>query len=369
MNLQKVLYKIFCLGMLLLWLLAGCQQPTTPTIILFTLTTTPSIIPSMTSGPSLTPFRTPIPSSTPTQELPTPTPGTGYQLTYVSECQKDSQCMYAMDIGCLENVKPCLGEPHLLFEVSKTDQGPKPPVEYSAWSPDGKHVAICATGVKDQGDVFVGDWNGKNWVNLTNSPIFECEPAWTPDGLYISYSGSSGEPDYHVWAFMITPDGKHVERIMASENLSGIHRLSWSPDGQRVVFMHSDENGYNQLFTAKPDGSGLKQLTDQPEDYFDPHFSPDGKWIVATRELGKFEDTQQYEIIVIKSDGSGEIKVIYQSPDYLFQPVWSPIGNWIAFTEGDTGLNIIKSDGSGLMRVSANNASIFAPAWRKISSP
>jgi Tol biopolymer transport system component len=156
---------------------------------------------------------------------------------------------------------------------------------------------------------------------------------------------------------------------MASENLSGIDGLSWSPDGQQVVFMHSDENGYNQLFTAKPDGSGLKQLTDLPEDYFDPHFSPDGKWIVATRELGKFEDTQQYEIILIKSDGSGEPKVIYQSTNYLFDSVWSPTGNWIAFTEGDSRINIIRSDGSGLMRISANNDSIFAPAWRKISSP
>jgi Tol biopolymer transport system component len=277
--------------------------------------------------------------------------------------------MYAIDVGCPENEQPCLSEPQLIFEVSKKDNGPKPPIAYSVWSSNGKQVVIEATGVKGQGDVFLGDWEGKNWINLTNSPNFEGEPAWSPDGLNISYSGSSGEPDYHVWAFMITPDGKNVKRIMTYMNLSGIHRLAWSPDGKQVVFMHSDENGYNQLFTAKPGGSGLKQLTDQPEDYFDPHFSPDGKWIVATRELGKFEDTQQYEIILIKSDGSGETKVIHQSNNYLFDPVWSPIGNWIAFLEGGSGLNIIRSDGTGLMRVSSENTTILAPAWRKINSP
>jgi outer membrane protein assembly factor BamB len=121
--------------------------------------------------------------------------------------------MYAIDVGCLENEKPCLGEPQLLYEVSKTDQGPKPPIAYSAWSPDGKQIAIGATGVKGQGDVFAGDWNGKSWINLTNSPLYEGEPAWTPNGLHISYSGSSGEPDYHGWAFMITPDGKHVVEL------------------------------------------------------------------------------------------------------------------------------------------------------------
>jgi TolB protein len=284
--------------------------------------------------------------------------------------------MYAKDVGCLENEQPCLGEPQLLFEVSKTDQGPKPPVAYSVWSPDGKQVALGATGVKGQGDVFVGDLAGKNWTNLTNSPNFEGEPAWSPDGLYISYSASSGDPDYVVKAFIITPAGKKVDQLLKNLGIvdnQGLfwtpHGLSWSPNGQQVVFMHSDENGYYQLYIANPDGSELKQLTDQPEDHFDPHFSPDGKWIVATRELGKFEDTQQYEIILFKSDGSGETKVIYQSPDYLFQPVWSPIGNWIAFLEGGSGLNIIRSDGTGLMKISDNNARIFAPAWRKITSP
>lgn len=375
MNIQKIFQMLFYLLMVVLGVLTGCQQPTKAVLS----STSPSITPSRTSAPLLTPSRTPTPSPTLTPVIPTPTLGTGYQLTYVSECQTDSECMYAVDVSCLESEIPCLGKPQLLFEVSEISQGPKPPILYSSWSPDGTHVAIEAAGISGKSDVFVGDWDGKNWINLTNSPNFEGEPAWSPNGSYISFSANSGDPDYIVRAFTITPDGKQVNqllKLLGSSDRNGLiwtpHRLSWSPDGEQVVFMHSDEKGFNQLFIANPDGSKLKQLTDQPENYFDPHFSPDGDWIVATRELDPLMETNRFEMILIRVDGSGEVKVILQSKYYLFQSVWSPNGNWIVFEVnpvGNFGIYLIRSDGTGLMKVTQSNVEEQAPAWRKISSP
>ncbi len=344
---MKPLPSIILLA-LTLFSLAACQSQTLPTPI--------------GSSP------TPVPSPTLTQAPPSPTPAIHYQLTFVSKCQEESQCMYAIDMSCLESEQPCIGEPQLLFEISKQNQGPRPPIFPYDWSPDGQKVAIEATGLKGQGDIFVGDWSGQNWINLTNSPNIEGEAAWGPDGSYITYIASSGEPDYKIRAFKISSNGgKAVQLLNTLESVS-VGQPSWSPDGKQLAFTHSDGNGYSQIYIAIPDGSDFRQLTDQMANSFQPDFSPDGQWIVASREPERYSNSD--ELILVKPDSSGEIEVVLKQNGYLFTPVWSPVGDWIAFTSEvnrHSSIYLIRSDGTGLTKVTQSSADEDGPAWRILS--
>jgi len=355
---QKFIHKSIYLVMLVLGMLAGCQPQRLPTPI----GSAPTPISPATS------FPTPVPSPTLTQATPSPTPATHYQLTFVSECREESQCIYAIDMGCLEAEQLCVGESQLLFEISKQSQGPRPPVFPYDWSPDGQKVAVEATGLNGKADVFVGDWAGQDWINLTNSPNYEGGPVWSPDGLHITFAANSGEPNYILRAFWVTPEGKEIMQILGSQDISDIQQLSWSPDSKWLAFVHSDENGYSQIYVAHPDGSDFRQLTDQIADNFQPDFSSDGQWIVAIRQPDKFSKSD--EIILIKPDNSGEIKVLLEQNSYLFTPVWSPVGDWIAFTsdiEGHKAIYLIRSDGTGLTKVTESTTDEFAPAWRILS--
>ena len=50
----------------------------------------------------------------------------------------------------------------------------------------------------------------------------------------------------------------------------------WSPDGKRIAF-YSDRSGVYQIWTIRPDGSGLQQLTFAPDPgVVYPVWSPDG---------------------------------------------------------------------------------------------
>jgi TolB protein len=236
----------------------------------------------------------------------------------------------------------------------------------STWSPDGQEIAFEAVGMKGQSDIFVGDWAGVKWTNLTNSPYFDGDPDWSPDGRTIAYTGKNGDPDNSIFAFSITPDGINKQQLLTALTFPSITRLSWSPDGNKVVFMVSDNQGYYQLYTANLDGSDLKQLTYLPENHLDPRFSQDGQWIVYTKQANI--DSIVSNLYKIRPDGTGEIAITEERKGWRSESRWSPTGNWIAFTsdvDGNYDLFLIRQDGADLVKVTHNGSDVLGPAWRR----
>ncbi len=372
MNLSKMHNRIL-LAVLFSVFAAGCQQGMIPPDVVVSRTPFSSTIFPPTSVPTAIPTSillpsTSVPSVTPARVSLTPTPDMYYQLTYVATCQEESQCMYAIEIGCLETENPCMGESHLLFEITKNGQGPRPPILSYGWSPDGQQIAIEATGLGGKGDVYIGEWDGEIWINLTDSPNYEGRPVWSPDGMHIAYTANTGDPDYIVRYFSIRPDGTEVSQLLSTLNFLDVGYLIWLPDGERVAFLHSDEMGYWQIFVANQDGSNLAQVTRETKDHGLSGVSPDGQWILFTLETEMGSAISN--IYLIQPDGNATIAVTDETQGYRSSPVWSPMGDWIAFTakiDGNYDIFLIRSDGTGLVNVTQSVSDEHAPAWRVVS--
>lgn len=103
-----------------------------------------------------------------------------------------------------------------------------------------------------------------------------------------------------------------------------------SPDGQTLVFQ-SNRTGRWELYTSKPDGSGLKQLTNMPGDNVIPSWSPDGKQIVFARSANPSNDS---DIYIINADGSG-LRQLTNFPGDDSHPHWAVNGR-IVFNSAQT---------------------------------
>lgn len=102
--------------------------------------------------------------------------------------------------------------------------------------------------------------------------------------------------------------------------------------GGQIAFA-SDANGTNQVYVLNVDGTGLRQITDNPDGACQPSWSPDGLQIVFISPCrGNFEDYYGSAMFVINVDGSGlrPLQTVAGGGDY--DPAWSPDGKRIVFT-------------------------------------
>ncbi len=107
----------------------------------------------------------------------------------------------------------------------------------------------------------------------------------------------------------------------------------WSCDGSKIVFA-SNRSGNLDIFTMKPDGTDVTNITKTSWPETDPTYSPDGTKIAyASEQHGDFD------IMVMKADGSNASDPLHltTSVDYEVGPSWSPDGTKIAYQKSSTG--------------------------------
>lgn len=176
---------------------------------------------------------------------------------------------------------------------------------------------------------------------------------------------STGTQDNEREVFIMGMDGKIIRSI--TNHPADDIAPQWSPDGKRIAFL-SNRNGkittwcngasddcMYQLFSVKPDGTGLRQIT---KDWtFQYSWSPDGKQIIFLRAVKSDaspypNDPFLYEIYAVNSDGTN-MHNLTNFPGFYGKPVWSPDGTKIAFDSGDiathpNSINVISNDGTEL---------------------
>ncbi len=89
----------------------------------------------------------------------------------------------------------------------------------------------------------------------------------------------------------------------------------WSPDGSLITFTRRHEQNNFDIFTIRPDGTGLRRLTTSPSNDAHGVWSADGKQLLWNSGMYGFKDEaslydntfQPYGgIFVMNADGSGK---------------------------------------------------------------
>jgi Tol biopolymer transport system component len=149
---------------------------------------------------------------------------------------------------------------------------------FPSMSPDGRRFVYRTFGLEDNG-LRIMDLQTKAVTTLTDG--YDNFPLWSPRGDLIMFSRRVND-DYEIYS--IKPDGTGLKRLTSSPG-NDAHQ-GWSPDGEHIVFATSrmgfkDEaiytnapQPYGEIFVMRADGSDLEQLTDNQWEEGAPAWQP-----------------------------------------------------------------------------------------------
>jgi len=174
------------------------------------------------------------------------------------------------------------------------------------WSPDGKKIAFSYYhGIDDKNpipdsridlnDIYIIPVDGGEPTRITKVDkeelVFE-SPRWSPDGKQIGFASldwakyKKGKESDAICILNVQEGG---EPKMIVKNLkASTWGLSWSPDGENIIFSMWDKDKPNtkgklKLYIVSSKGGEIKSLDIEGSL---PDFSPDGKKIAFSRATG-----------------------------------------------------------------------------------
>jgi Tol biopolymer transport system component len=195
---------------------------------------------------------------------------------------------------------------------------------------------------------------------------------WSPDGNWIAFSRMEiiRLPTMKIDAdiYLVHPDGTGLRRV------TGDGQNEFNPvftkDGKSLVFASTNNvTQASDIFMMKIDGSELRQITANVYHAASPEISPDGKWIVfnATMTAGPSDHFRQ--IYIMRSDGSGIKQVTKDGSISSYSPVWMSDGKRIVYCvergDGKDQIWSMRSDGTDQRLLTANIGSNFYPSPTK----
>jgi Tol biopolymer transport system component len=225
-------------------------------------------------------------------------------------------------------VDPSGGEVSQLTHVPKSKAAALPD-----WSPDGSRIAFHSNRSGDFG-IWVMNADGSGQTRLTGRDGFgDFYPSWSPDGRRIVYSHCA-EPfgmgiffDCKIVAMNAAGGGSEV--LLGSGHWVNAH-AQFSPDGQSIAF-GSDRGGLQSaIWVMKADGSSPRRITKPRLRAFWPDWAPGGDRIIFADHCC----VKHSNIYTVRPDGSGLQRVTQikgLSFDAAF-PGYSPDGTRVSFS-------------------------------------
>lgn len=267
-------------------------------------------------------------------------------------------------------------------------------------------ILFAAETVKGQKEIYMCDFDGANFVRLTQNGTLSIDPKWNPNGKTFVYSYFG--PSYtnlveHDLATQqvrrlskfpginaggrISPDGRHVALILAHDNQvdlyvratngSQLTRLTkdkaveaspcWSPDGRKVCYV-SDKGGRPALYVVEPFSGSPKAIRltggNGGSELVSPSWSKDNK-IAYSSKIGP-----SYTVAVMDMNAGPlgtDVKVgpIGSSPIAGQGPSWAPDNRHVVVA--DRGSVYVVDTVYGKVRKLVDGTSkVFSPDWSPI---
>jgi len=164
--------------------------------------------------------------------------------------------------------------------------------------------------------------------------------------------------------YVMSPEGGDQRRL--TDNKARDFAPAWSPDGTRIAFA-SGRDGNDEIYVMGSDGSDARRLTNDPWNDGFSTWSPDGTQIAfdSDRDRPVPGGEGNWEIYVMEADGSGLRRLTTNDADDGL-PAWSPDGTEIAFEskrDGNYEIYVMDRNGANQRRLTNNAAADGLPAW------
>jgi Tol biopolymer transport system component/DNA-binding SARP family transcriptional activator len=215
-------------------------------------------------------------------------------------------------------------------------------------------------------DIYAMSSDGSNQTPITSGPENDNLPSWQPtEANPPPFPGENGRIAFHSnWnppdntnpegdleIFTMKPDGSAIEQL--TKNGTTDSTPAFSPDGNSIIFA-TDRDGNVEIYKMSTDGSSQTRLTNNPASDFYPVFSPDGNSIIfATDRDGNAE------IYKMSTDGSGTPTNLTQHPAYDADTAVSPDGKIAFVSHRDGNFEIYTMNADGTNQINRTNN----PAW------
>jgi len=159
-----------------------------------------------------------------------------------------------------------------------------------AYSADGNRIAFLRATETSSAiairDLTSGAVTILESTQVSSSDVWLAQPSWSPDGAQIVYHKGVHDPaqdkitDSSI--FIVNADGSGLHELaLPSDTPWG--DADWSPDGTRIVLgsypIHGFGSGEAEVYSVRPDGTDLQQLTSLGVGSGAPSWTPDGAHI------------------------------------------------------------------------------------------
>ena len=160
-------------------------------------------------------------------------------------------------------------------------------------------------------------WNG-----------FIREPVVSPDGRYVAMATDLPDPtksDVTLKLFDTKTD--KIDDLKLSQVAPLGHQdPAWNPDGTRLLYVLNDRDGAKgspRIYAWNPDTGKAKAVTGPG--YLFPSYSPDGRYIAATKTSAYGTD-----IVILNASTGAELARLTDDGN-SWAPTWSPRGDQVAY--------------------------------------
>ena len=130
-----------------------------------------------------------------------------------------------------------------------------------------------------------------------------------------------------------------VGSVLAAGSIPSAALATTPGDNGRIVYSAETGSGL-QLFTVRPDGRGVRQLTAVAGDAAHPDWSPDGRRLVF-----EFGGETHAGVMVVNRDGTGLCNLT--PTGFQGNPAFTADGHHIVFDSEAGGIEIMRADGTG----------------------
>ena len=332
---------------------------------------------SVGGSPPATDARTVRPSATSSAG---PVPSASAVTTRSAVADGEEWIVYQWDAGgdALFLVRPDGTGQH---QVVPTMAGPE---RHPDWSPDGSKIAFIHNTPEDRSELWVVDADGTNAKRIATCDL-PCNewnyPEWSADGrsIYVDTSAdaANGPPStFGIDRFDVASGARTTVLERKDGMTAEQHRIS--PDGTLMAYTRGDIHDLDlgvAIYVATVKDGVDHRLTDPMLYGAHPDWTPDGRIVFNTRDLGAFQATSESaDLYVMDADGGHLTQLTHRpSHDRLTQPRVTPDGSHVIYTHvagegfGTRTLWVIGTDGSGDRSLSEPPIIGTHPQWRPVA--